>query len=283
MQLLGLLIKVLIFIVGACIGSFLNVCIVRLPKDESIIIPRSSCPQCKTPIKWFDNIPLISFFALHKKCRACKKPISWRYPVVECITGLIFLMLYLKLDLSMDFAKVVFLFCMLIVVSFIDIEYHAIPAYLCVLGIMVGLALNIPKTVFYLKAGLFDFHTLPIVKSVKTLVFVLGFTYLFKLFGDVFISVYLRLRKKDNIEGEKESLGLGDVDFMGMVAVFLGIKQAILIFFIAPFIAAVYSIFAIFFKKSHLIPYLPYLSLATLLSFFWNRQILHFALSGLGF
>lgn len=283
MQLLDLLIKVLMFVSGACVGSFLNVCIVRLPKDQSIITPRSNCPQCKAPVKWFDNIPLVSFFMLRGKCRSCRKQISWRYPVVEAITGLLVLALYVRLGMSAELAKFVFLFCMLVVVSFIDIEYHAIPGYLCVLGILVGIALSIPKTVFYFQHGIFDFFTLPVVRTVRALIVALGFTYLFKLFGDVFIAFYLWIRGRSTIEGEKESLGLGDVDFMGMIAVFLGVKQAIVIFFLAPFIAALYSIFAIFFKKSHLIPYLPYLSLATLLSFFWNKEILHFALRGFGF
>ena len=95
-------------------------------------------------------------------------------------------------------------------------------------------------------------------------------------FGDIGIDFYLKLRKQESIEGERESLGLGDVDFMGMVGVFLGIKAAVLVFFIAPFIALLYSIFALIFKKSHLIPYLPYLSLATVITFFWGNKILSF-------
>jgi len=108
------------------------------------------------------------------------------------------------------------------------------------------------------------------------LLFGLGFTYLFKLFGDVFIILLLYLRKKESIEGERESLGLGDIDFMGMVGAFLGIQGVLLVFFIAPFFAVFYSIFALIFKKSHLIPYLPYLSLATVVVFFWGRNIWSF-------
>jgi leader peptidase (prepilin peptidase)/N-methyltransferase len=169
------------------------------------------------------------------------------------------------------------------VVSFIDIDYHAIPAYLCLLGIVVGLVfsiiesggvLNVIMDLLRLKDSAIPLS--PFAKSFGGLLFGLGFIYLFKLFGDVFISLLLHFRKKESIEGEKESLGLGDVDFMGMVGVFLGVKGVILVFFLAPFIAVGYSIFALIFKKSHLIPYLPYLSLATIIVFFWGNKILSF-------
>jgi prepilin signal peptidase PulO-like enzyme (type II secretory pathway) len=133
-----------------------------------------------------------------------------------------------------------------------------------------------PATRKALGTGTVDFLALPFVLALRNLILGFGFGYLFKFFGDVFIDVYLTLRKKESIEGERESLGLGDVDFLGMVAVFLGIKSAVLVFFIAPFFAVLYSVFALIFKKSHLIPYLPYLSLATITVFFWGDKILNF-------
>ena len=261
------------FIFGSCIGSFLNVCIYRLPKQKSIMKPRSFCPQCQTSISWYDNIPILSYIILLGKCRSCGQKISVKYFLVEIITGLIFLSLYSIFGLSWGMAKFSFLFCLLVLVSFIDIEYRAIPAYLCVMGIIVGLAFNLPESFSLFKKGVFNLNQLPIVRSFKALLFGLGFVYLFKLFGDIFIDLYLTLRKKESIEGEKESLGLGDVDFMGMVGVFLGIKGVVLTFFLAPFFAIIYSIFAFIFKKSHLIPYLPYLSLATIVTFFWGNDI----------
>ena len=266
--------KIFAFIMGACVGSFFNVCIYRLPKDMSIVKPPSFCPKCKTPIRWFDNIPLISFFALGGKCRKCKGAISFRYPLVEIITAVLFLFLYNKYSLSLDFFKLALFFSLLVVVSFIDIDYHAIPAYLCFLGIAAGLALSVYETFMEFKAGRVD--NLAIITDFKNLLFGLGFTYFFKFFGDVALNIYLSFRNKDSIEGEKEALGLGDVDFMGMVGIFLGMKAVVLTFFIAPFIAVVYSIFALIFRKSHLIPYLPYLSLAALISFLWGNNILTF-------
>jgi len=177
-----------------------------------------------------------------------------------------------------------------VVVSFIDIDYHAIPVHLCFIGIIVGLLFSLWPTLELFKAGVFDLEALPFYRALKGLLFGFGFTYAFKFFGDIGIDFYLKLRKQESIEGEKESLGLGDVDFMGMVGVFLGVHSSVsgfivwdvvLVFFLAPFIALLYSIFAIIFKKSHLIPYLPYLSLATVVAFFWGNKILSFVL-GIG-
>ncbi|MBN3040728.1 MAG: prepilin peptidase [Candidatus Omnitrophica bacterium] len=279
--------KVLVFILGAMIGSFLNVCIFRLPKEQSIVKPRSFCPKCKKPIKWYDNIPVLSYILLKAKCRNCQEKISLRYPVIEILTSVILGFLYINFSWSILFFEFSFFFCLLIVVSFIDIDYHAIPAYLCVFGIAVGLLfaffqsgnfiniiIDFMKVFAGSRAQEINNPPTAFLNSTLGLLFGLGFTYLFKLFGDVLIGLYLSLRKKDSIEGEKESMGLGDVDFMGMVGVFMGFKAVIMVFFLAPFFAIIYSIIALIFKRSHLIPYLPYLSAATLVTFFWGDRIL---------
>lgn len=268
--------RIFVFILGSCVGSFLNVCIYRLPKEKSIVVPSSSCPKCKAFIKWYDNVPILSYILLRGRCRECSEKISLRYPLVELITAALFLVLYRELGFTIELAKYIFLFSLLVVVSFIDIEYHAIPVHLCFLGIVGGLLFSLWPTLELFKAGVFDLEALPLYRALKGLLFGFGFTYLFKFFGDIGIDFYLKLRKQESIEGERESLGLGDVDFMGMVGVFLGIKAAVLVFFIAPFIALLYSIFALIFKKSHLIPYLPYLSLATVITFFWGNKIVSF-------
>ena len=157
-----------------------------------------------------------------------------------------------------------------------DIEFRALPLYFCFLGIVIGLGFSIGESLKYLREEIYlpSVENLPLVFSFKGLIFGLGFTYLFKLLGDVFLNFYLTLRGKESIEGEKESLGLGDVDFMGMVGTFLGTNLAILAFFLAPFLALFYVIFALLFKRSHIIAYLPYLSLATFVSFLWGDSIL---------
>ncbi len=286
---LSLSMKIFAFLFGSCIGSFLNVCIHRLPQEKSIIKPRSHCPKCNTTIKWYDNIPLLSYLLLGGKCRKCSVKIPIRYPLVELITSILIGVLYLFFGWSLLWIEFSVFFSLLILVSFIDIDYHAIPVYLCVVGIAIGLVFAFFKSgsivnivVDFLR--IFNFSQAqnitraptPFFNSTIGLLFGLGFTYLFKLFGDVFLSVYLSIRKKDSIEGEKEAMGLGDVDFMGMVGVFLGWKAVIPVFFIAPLFGVVYSVFALIFKKSHLMPYLPYLSLSTLTIFFWGDKILNF-------
>ncbi|MBD3263749.1 MAG: hypothetical protein GF375_01440 [Candidatus Omnitrophica bacterium] len=266
--------SVFVFIFGLCMGSFLNVCIYRLPKEKSIINPRSFCPHCSKPIKWYDNIPLLSYLFLKGRCRQCGQKIAWRYPVVEVITAVLFLFLYVQVGFNLLFLEFIFLFSVLILVSFIDIEYHAIPAYICIIGILGGLFMKAVASWPMLKEDPLSVTSTPLFRSLKGMIFGFGFVYFFKLLGDLFISVLLRIRKKDSIEGEKESLGLGDVDFMGMIGVFMGIKGVVLTFFIAPFFAVLYSVFALMFRKSHLIPYLPYLSLAAITTFFWGHKIL---------
>lgn len=273
-----MLMMVALFFVGLCIGSFLNVCIFRLPRDKSLIRPASFCPHCNTPIKWFDNIPLLGYLFLGGRCRQCKEKISLRYPFVELITGLLFVLLYRELGLGIVFYKFLFFFCLLIVVSFIDIDYHAIPGYLCFIGLIVGFLFSLGETIRYMRTETWQLGMLPIVTVFQASVFGFGFVYLFKFLGDVFITVYLHVIKKESIEGEKESLGLGDVDFMGMLGAFLGIKAVVLVFFIAPFLASGYFLLTCMFKKTHLLPYLPYLSLASLITFLWGDKILRLVL-----
>lgn len=267
--------NVFIFLLGSCIGSFLNVCIYRLPKNLSLVAPSSFCPQCKTSLKRYDNIPVLGYIFLKGRCRYCREKISFKYPLVELITALLFLVLYIKFGITANFFKYIFLFCLCLMISFIDIEYYAIPGYLCLLGIIAGLGFSLSESIKFITSGILDFDALPIYTAVKGLLLGIGFTYFFKLLSDFFLNVYLGIRKKDSIEGEKESLGLGDVDFMGMIGVFFGFKMTILVFFLAPVFGLVYAGYAILFKKSHRIPYLPYLSLASFVAFFWGERILN--------
>ena len=117
---------------------------------------------------------------------------------------------------------------------------------------------------------------LPLVASIQGLFLCIGLSYSLKLLGDLGLWIYLAFKKKDSIEGEKESLGLGDVDFLGMVGAFLGWKLGFLTFFLAPVVSLVYCIYIVTFKKSHLIAYLPFLSIATFVAVFWGPSIIAF-------
>ncbi|HEC69737.1 MAG TPA: prepilin peptidase [Candidatus Omnitrophica bacterium] len=269
---------ILSFILGLCIGSFLNVCIYRLPKEISLVKPSSFCPNCKAPIKWYDNIPLLSYLILGGRCRSCKEKISFRYFLVELLTGAVFLFSYLKLGLSLVFFKYIVLFSLCIVVSFIDIDYRAIPGWICIFGILLGLIFSLVESFLFLKSqGLINFSLsrIPLVKSFLGLFLCIGLSYFLKLMGDFFLWIWLALRKKESIEGEREALGLGDVDFLGMVGAFLGWKLGFLVFFLAPIVALVYGIYIIVFKKSHLIAYLPFLAIAVFIVSFWGEKIIN--------
>jgi len=135
-------IYVLFFALGAIIGSFLNVCIHRIPRGASIVRPGSRCPACAAPIAFHDNIPLVSYVLLKGRCRKCGRPIPVRYPLVELLTGCIFLVFCLALGLSVDLPVLLAFACLLVVISFIDIDFRIIPYRLSLGGLGLGLALS---------------------------------------------------------------------------------------------------------------------------------------------
>lgn len=130
---------VLLFVVGAMIGSFLNVCIWRLPREESIVFPPSHCPDCDAAIRPWDNVPIVSYLLLRGRCRACGAPISWRYPAVEALTGVMATALLWRFGLSPAFAVAAVFVAALIVISFIDLDHQIIPDEISLPGIVVGL------------------------------------------------------------------------------------------------------------------------------------------------
>lgn len=265
-----------IVLFGLLLGSFFNVCIHRFPKDKSIVFPGSACPKCDTPIKWYDNIPVISFLVLGAKCRSCKAPISFRYPLVEILTAVVYCFCFYKFGLTYEFFKFCFLFSMCIMVAFIDIDYRAIPGWMCIVGMLVGIIMELVYTIVHFKdTFLFvEIAKLPVVYSLIGAVVSMGAAYFLKLIGDLGLWIYLAFIKKEDLEGETEALGLGDVDFLGMVGAFIGWKLGVLTFFIAPFVSIVYGVYLIATKKSHLIAYLPFLSLAAFITTFWGNAII---------
>ncbi len=134
------MIELILFIFGSCIGSFLNVCIYRLPNSKSIVTPPSACPGCNTPIRFYDNIPILSFLLLGGRCRSCRAAISIRYPLVELMAGLFAVCAYLKFGLTLE-ALITYLFiASLIVITFIDIDHRIIPDAISLPGIPIGFA-----------------------------------------------------------------------------------------------------------------------------------------------
>jgi leader peptidase (prepilin peptidase) / N-methyltransferase len=197
-----------IFVFGAIMGSFLNVCIYRMPREESVVWPRSHCPSCNKQIAGYDNIPLISFLILGGKCRACKAPISPRYLIVELLTAALFVALFLRYRLSYEYFVYMFFVCGLIIATFVDIPHRIIPDEVSVGGLILGLILNTVKGVT-LSPWAFDAY--PMIDAFLGVIAGGGIIY---LTGYLFDLVYFRLLKRPPIQGETESMGGGDVKLL---------------------------------------------------------------------
>jgi leader peptidase (prepilin peptidase)/N-methyltransferase len=246
------------FILGACVGSFLNVCIYRLPVNVSIVFPSSHCPQCKEAIRWYDNIPILSYLFLKGRCRKCKARIPFRYFLVEVITAFSFVALFAHFGFGIKFFSMTVFVCGLIVATFVDFEHQIIPDEITVGGTAVGfiLAVVFPEL---LGAG---------TRLAGALEAFLGI-----LAGGGSIYIVGVLGK---MAFKKDAMGGGDVKLMAMVGAFLGWELALLTFFIAPFFGSFVGVVAKIKYKQDIIPYGPYLSLASLACIFWGNQMLNF-------
>ena len=240
------MISFFLFSLGTIIGSFLNVCIYRLPQGKSIISPGSHCPYCNTPIRWYENIPILSFIFLKGRCRYCKKPISWQYPLVEFMTGLFTLIVYHRYGLS--FITVIYLLFIyaLIVISFIDLKQQIIPDEISLPGIAIGLLSSL-----FLPHISFKDAFLGTLLGGGSL-FLIAYSY------------YLLTKR--------EGMGGGDIKLLAMIGAFLGWKAIPLVIFISSLIGSfVGIIWIIFFKKDRYfpIPFGPFLSLGAIYSIFF--------------
>lgn len=260
--------EIFVFLFGAIVGSFLNVCIHRMPLEKSIVWPGSRCPACEKKIPWYDNIPFISYLLLKGKCRFCKVKISARYITVELLTALILVALFRAFHLSYDFFLYAIFSFGLIVATFVDIKHRIIPDEISIGGIILGFILNAVKK---LHLHPFSYDVRPLVDSFLGIVVGGGIIY---LFGKTFDLVYFKLLKRPAIQGETESMGGGDVKLLAMIGAFLGWQKALMTFFLAPFFGIVIGIINLAVKKDHTVPYGPFLSLAAMLSLFYADKIL---------
>ncbi|MDD5495792.1 MAG: prepilin peptidase [Candidatus Omnitrophica bacterium] len=256
--------SVFVFMIGTVIGSFLNVCIYRLPKDKSIVNPPSHCPACGKNIPWHDNIPVLSFLLLGGRCRFCKAKISFRYFLVEVLTAFLTLSLFLAFGLSAKFFAYLILTSALLVATFVDFEIQAIPDEVTYTGLVLGMAM----------AFIF-----PSVLGGATRWHALMGSFLGILTGALSIYILraagtLLFKKKLEAIGEKHAMGSGDIYLLAMVGAFLGWKLTLLAFFIAPFLGSIVGIILKLKKGADIIPYGPYLSLAAIISIFWGNKIL---------
>jgi leader peptidase (prepilin peptidase)/N-methyltransferase len=245
---------------GMLVGSFLNVCICRMPKNESIVSPPSHCPHCSCLIRWYDNIPLLSYLLLRGKCRGCGTHISLQYPLVELLNGIMTLFLFLRLGPTLDFAAL-FLFCSaLVVITFIDIEHQIIPDEISLPGIVIGFALS-----FFLKGHGWLDSLLGILLGGGTL-FLVAFTY-HRLTG-------------------KEGMGGGDIKLLAMMGAFLGWKAVPFIIFSSSLAGSLVGVSIMLLQKKDTklaIPFGPYLAFGALLYIFYGQPLIRWYLNFGGF
>ena len=247
------LVNCVAFIFGAAIGSFLNVCIFRLPAGTSIIKPSSQCPHCHHPIRFYDNIPIISFAVLGGRCRHCKAKISWRYPLVELITAFLSLLLFLKFGLSWNYLVFFVFTAVLIVITFIDLDHQIIPDILT----LPGIPLFFLAAVFIVKLSWVE----------ALLGLLIGGGVLF-----VIAFVYELITKR-------EGMGGGDIKLLAMIGGFLGWKSLIFVLLFSSFSGALIGIAAMIIKKQdtkYAIPFGPFLSAAAIAYIFWGAGFMRF-------
>lgn len=250
------LLLLLIFIFGVCIGSFLNVCIYRIPESKSIISPGSMCPGCNNPIKFYDNIPVLSFLILRAKCRNCNAPISLRYPVVEILTGLFALSVFIKFGSSIE-APIYFIFITtLLVITFIDIDHRIIPDLI-----------SLPGIILFFIASLI----IPTISIRDSLIGILvggGILY-------VTAELYLRITGK-------EGMGGGDVKLLAMIGALIGWQGVLFTIFASSLIGTIIGTIMMLIQGKNLklaIPFGPFLSIGAVVYVFFGNEIINWYFS----
>lgn len=241
---------ILIFILGLIVGSFSNVCIYRIPRNESIVYPASHCPKCRSPIKPFDNIPLLSYILLKGRCRNCKNKISIQYPIVEFLTGLIYLIIYLIYGLSVQTLIYIILSSALIIIAFIDLKEQMVPDVISLPGIVIGFILS-----FFVSYISFINSALGVVVG-----------------GGIIIIIGLA----GSLIFKKEAMGGGDVKLAAMIGAFLGWRYIIISLFLGFFLGALAGIILILSKikkREDAIPFGPFIVLGSFITLLWGKNI----------
>ena len=286
------------FAAGACVASFLNVVAWRLPRGESIVSPPSHCPKCNAQIKWWQNIPILSWLALRGKCANCREPISPRYIIVEAIGGALFLAAYFKYcplvalpQFSfplLDYAKVVLLLVvwtwisLMIVGSVIDFDHKLLPDFVTIGGMALGLVCNLAVTIAnwvilpLVKCesdqhavigieGLIDYIPYPIFQSVIGLAFGFGLLWLVRFLGTKAF--------------KREAMGMGDVFLMGAIGALFGPVAVLVTLILSSLFGSLVGVTAMVFSKGRLgrfaeIPYGPYICMGCLVWMFYGRELI---------
>jgi len=241
------------FCFGLIFGSFLNVCIYRLPRGLSVVSPRSACPACHTPIAAYDNIPVLSWLILRGRCRHCREPFTARYAVVELICGLLFLLSFLQTGAALDAIKGCVLCFLLLGLTFTDAETHLLPDAMTLPGLAIALLLSlvslVPGPAFLWFPIHFTSPASPLQPDIQLGVRSLANSLMGAALGAGVLYgigwIYLKLRKVDG-------MGLGDVKLMAMVGAFLGPALTLFVLCTASLLGGVFGVFiliAVFRKR----------------------------------
>ena len=229
-----------IFAFGLCFGSFLNVCIYRLPRGRSVVAPRSACPHCKVMIPLYHNLPVLSWLILRGKCRSCRQPISPRYLVVELLTGMLFLACYFHFGLTLATLKCAVLGYLLLGLIFTDAETKLLPDTLTLPGLALGIGFSLVVPVHDLASRIMPGLVSTAMRSeISWRIWSLSDSLLGAAVGASFLygaaAIYLRAR---GVEG----MGFGDVKLMAMIGAFLGTRLTVLTIFTASLAGSLFGL-----------------------------------------
>jgi leader peptidase (prepilin peptidase)/N-methyltransferase len=236
---------------AALLGSFLNVCISRLPRGESIVAPASRCPRCQTPIRYYDNVPLLSFVILGGRCRACREPISWRYPLVEALAVAMGILVLWRLGLTWEGLRAFLLGLALITVAFTDLETLLIPDRVTLPGIVAGLALRLYPVPGAVLEGILGAA-------------VAGGIFSLIMWASPFVF-------------GREGMGFGDVKLAAMMGAFLGLPMVLVAMFLGVLAGGLTASALLVLGLRRVGEYLPFgafLALGGVLAALWGRPLL---------
>lgn len=234
-------------VLGLCVGSFLNVCIVRLPRERSLLRPRSACPRCRHPIAWRDNIPIVSWLVLKRRCRHCREPISAQYPIIEAAVGLIWVAALVRYGVTAQALAAALFGTLLLGIAVTDARHYLIPDEYTWGGLVLGLGLS-------LAGGVTGFVQAVLGAGV-------GFALLFAV------------AQVGQWAFREEAMGGGDIKMMAMVGSFVGWKGVLLTVFLGALLGSLIFV-PLSLRKKRLVPFGVFLALGAALTFVFGETII---------
>jgi leader peptidase (prepilin peptidase)/N-methyltransferase len=250
----------LILLAGLCVGSFLNVCIYRLPINKSIINPPSSCPSCGVFLRPQDLFPVLSYIFLLGKCRYCKKKVSILYPIIELVNGLLWVLLFVRFGISIELLASAYITSIMLVMFVIDVQHRVIPDQLVVVGIVGGVLVGVANYFFPLSLYRVNTWWEPFAGALSAS----GVLFIVAILG-------LLIYKSDDV------MGMGDVLIYIPIGLFLGLRFSILSLLIAVISAGIFSAILIIFKiltRKSTIPFGPFIAVSAIIVLLFGNTIL---------